>query len=98
MPYEGFSAYTPHQCAGIRSEPPRSLPSSRAQNPAATAAAAPPEDPPGVREASHGLLVVPNSSLYDWQSDAHTGRFVLPTTIAPARRNRPTASASFAGT
>ena len=63
MPNEGLSVYTPHQAAGIRSDPPRSLPSSRADSPAATAAAAPPEEPPGVRPASQGLLVVPNSSL-----------------------------------
>jgi hypothetical protein len=36
-----------------------SLPSSSAVKPAATAAAAPPDEPPGVRVASHGLPVLP---------------------------------------
>ena len=49
----------PQKCAGQRIEPPMSLPSSSGVNPAATAAAAPPDEPPGVRVVSHGLLVVP---------------------------------------
>ena len=79
-------------------EPPRSLPSSSGVIPVATAAAAPPDEPPAVRVTSHGLFVVPNSSLYVWQSPAHAGRFVLPTTIAPAARSRATDVASSSGT
>ncbi len=36
-----------------------SLPSSIGVNPIASAAAAPPDDPPGVRVVSYGLFVVP---------------------------------------
>ena len=45
-PHEGFRPYTPQKWAGARIDPPMSLPSSRGVMPAATAAAAPPEDPP----------------------------------------------------
>ena len=40
-----------------------SLPSSKGVNPAATAAAARPDEPPGVRVRSHGLPVVPWTGL-----------------------------------
>src|SRR4051794_20564771 len=82
----------------MRNEPPRSLPSSSALKPAAIAAADPPDDPPGVRARFHGLFVVPKRSLYDCESPANSGRFVFPTTMAPAARTRATASASSAGT
>ena len=43
----------------MRIEPPMSEPISRAVMPLARAAAEPPDEPPGVRPVSHGLLVVP---------------------------------------
>jgi DNA-binding LacI/PurR family transcriptional regulator len=42
----------PQYAAGIRIEPPVSVPSASAQAPAATSAAEPPEDPPEVRAGS----------------------------------------------
>ena len=39
----------PQQCDGIRTDPPMSVPSSNDVNPAATAAAGPPDEPPGMR-------------------------------------------------
>src|SRR5690606_40195532 len=45
----------PHLAAGSRTEPPPSLPWATGTRPAATAAAAPPLDPPVEREVSHGL-------------------------------------------
>ena len=47
------------KAAGMRIEPAVSPPSSRGVRPAATAAAAPPEDPPGDTSARHGLSVWP---------------------------------------
>ena len=44
-------------------EPPMSLPSSSAVIPVASATAAPPLEPPQVRSTSHGLFVVPYTSL-----------------------------------
>ena len=43
----------------MRIEPPPSLPWATGTRPAATAAADPPEEPPGVRSRFHGLLVAP---------------------------------------
>ena len=59
-------------------EPPISVPISNEVKPIATAAAAPPEEPPGPQERSQGLLVVPNISLYDWISPDQRGRLVYP--------------------
>ena len=79
-------------------DPPRSLPTSRAERPALIATAEPPEEPPAVRDGSHGLFVVPNAALYVWMSIASVERFVLPKTIAPAALRRATTTASRAGT
>ena len=43
--------------------PPMSLPNSSPVSPAARAAADPPDDPPALRVTSHGLFVVPYTSL-----------------------------------
>ena len=49
----------PHRAAGWRMEPPVSVPVAAAQSRAATAAAEPPEDPPGTRVRSQGFLTGP---------------------------------------
>ncbi len=71
-----------------------SLPTSRALRPAATAAALPPLEPPGVRSRSQGLLVRPWMGLADCQSASMGGTFVLPRRTAPAALARATAGAS----
>jgi hypothetical protein len=43
----------------MRIEPPPSLPCAIGNMPPATAAAAPPLEPPGERSRSHGLRVIP---------------------------------------
>ena len=55
---EGFKPTSPHHAAGMRMEPPPSEPCAIAHKPAASAAPAPPDDPPGVRSVSHGLRAV----------------------------------------
>ena len=62
-PGDGRRLVTPQKLAGVRSEPARSEPWASQAMPVATAAAAPPEDPPGVRRRSCGLRVVPKTSL-----------------------------------
>ena len=62
-PRLGLRPTRPHQAAGMRTEPPMSVPSARGTQPAATAAPEPPEDPPGVRLVSQGLRVIPQSGL-----------------------------------
>src|SRR5215470_17053894 len=90
----GLWENTPQKCAGARSEPPMSEPNSSGTNPAASAAAEPPDDPPGVRDRSQGLLVVPYTSLKLCQSDKFSGTLVLPSMIAPAALSRCTTRAS----
>src|SRR5208283_5518626 len=58
-PWVGLCAETPQKCAGTRKEPPMSEPNDKGPKPAASAADDPPEEPPGVRVLSQGLLVVP---------------------------------------
>ena len=54
-PRLGFRPTMPHQAAGMRTEPPMSVPSASGTQPLATAAPDPPDEPPGVRVRSHGL-------------------------------------------
>ena len=83
----------------MRIEPTRSDPYSRKDSPAATAAAAPPEEPPGVRAGSQGLAVTPCSSLAVCpKSPSMKATLVLPRTTAPAWRSRRTTVASAAAT
>src|ERR1700674_3490429 len=91
VPTLGFRPYTPQKLAGIRIEPTRSDPYSRNVNPAASAAAPPPVEPPGVRLGSQGLLVLPYSSLLVWPKSASmAATLLLPTITAPASLRRRT--------
>ena len=89
---------TPQQCAGLRSDPPRSLPRPNGLIPVARAAASPPLDPPGVRCGFHGLRVRPCSHESVWTRRPKSGRLVRPTGIAPAARSRSTCGASIGAT
>ncbi len=55
----GLRPNRPQLAAGIRIEPAPSEALRDATSPAATAAALPPLEPPGVRPGSHGLRVTP---------------------------------------
>ena len=55
VPYVGFIPTTPHREAGCLIDPPVSEPRASIDDPAATEAAEPPDDPPGTRLKSHGL-------------------------------------------
>ncbi len=61
-PRLGFSPKRPQQLAGMRIEPPPSLPWATGTMPEATAAAEPPEDPPLECSVSQGLRVGPKAS------------------------------------
>ena len=74
-PREALKPSTPQHEPGMRSEPPPSEPCEIAHRPAASAAAAPPLEPPAFRERSHGVrqgpfraesvnAVVPNSGVF----------------------------------
>ena len=87
-----------HIAAGLRTDAPRSEPSATGSIPEATAAAAPPDDPPGVLDRSHGLRVAPKTALNVCEPAPNSGVFVLPITSAPAARSRSTTSESDSGT
>ena len=69
-------------------------PMHRAQQPATTAAADPPLDPPGTREVSHGLAVAPKCGFFVVTPKANSCRLVLPRMIAPASLSLETSAAS----
>ncbi len=93
-PYVGLTPTTPHSAAGWRIDPPVSEPSASGAKPAATAAALPPEEPPGTRDRQCGLRVGPNAEFSVEDPMANSSRLVLPTMIAPAWRSRVTTVAS----
>ena len=55
----GRRPYSPHQLAGIRTEPAVSVPSPMSASPAATATAGPLDEPPGRCPGARGLSGVP---------------------------------------
>src|SRR6516162_1798574 len=83
-PCVGLMVAMPLQCAGQRSEPPISLPCAIVPMPAATAAPAPPDEPPQVMFGSHGFSVSPCSGLSVKPRNENSGVLVSPMTIAPA--------------
>ena len=95
-PRLGFIPTSPQHAAGIRIDPPPSDPVAHGTMPAATAAAEPPEEPPGVRVGSHGLRVMPLAALAVHGKIISSGTFVIPIGIAPAARSRRTTSPSAA--
>src|SRR5437899_9395412 len=97
-PKVGLRPTSPQKLAGMRIEPAPSEPSASGPNPAATAAAPPPVDPPGVRVRSQGLRDSPNNGLSVEPRQANSGRLVRPTKIAPAARRPATLGASSVGT
>ncbi len=78
----------PHSAAGWRIEPPVSVPIASGAWKAATAAAEPPEEPPGTRSRSHGFAVGPNAQCSVDEPIANSSMFVLPRMTAPASRSR----------
>ncbi len=86
-----MSPTTPQYAAGRRIEPPVWVPIAAGTCRAATAAADPDDDPPGVCAADHGLRVGAGSLK------ANCVVWVFPTMTAPAARSRATAGASAPG-
>src|SRR5439155_18622605 len=94
----GLRPTSPHQAAGIRTEPPMSLPSASGTQPDATAAPDPPDEPPGVRSGFQGFRVTPQRGLSVKLEYANSGVVVFPTMIAPAPCRRSTSKALSSGT
>src|SRR5579875_2324246 len=87
----------PHSAAGCRIEPPVSVPIAHGARPAATAAALPPDDPPGTRERSHGLSTGPKAEFSVEEPMANSSWLVLPSSGAPAKRSFSTTVALYGG-
>jgi hypothetical protein len=75
-----------------------SEPSAHGASPAATAAAEPPEEPPGTRSGSHGFRVGPNAEFSVEEPIANSSMFVLPISGRPASRQRAATVESNTGT
>ncbi len=75
-----------------------SVPRAAAASSPATAAAEPPDEPPGTRARSHGLCVGLNAECSVDEPMANSSMFVLPSITAPASVSRATAVASYGGT
>ena len=87
----------PHNAAGWRIDPPVSVPMAHGARPAATAAALPPEEPPGTREVSHGLSTGPNAEFSFEDPIANSSWFVFPSSGAPASVSFATTVAVYGG-
>ena len=66
-------------------------------HPGATAAAAPPLEPPGVFDRSDGLRVTPKTALNVCEPAPNSGVFVLPMISAPAARSAPPSASRPSG-
>src|SRR5699024_6320518 len=98
LPRETFRPTSPHAPAGIRIDPPPSDPCAIGTIPAATAAPAPPEEPPGDRVGSHGFTGGGAISVSVYGGRPSSGVAVLPTRLAPASANRVPTPSSTPGT
>ncbi len=91
-----FRPAIPQQAAGIRTEPPVSVPRAASASPAATATAEPLDDPPGTRRGSAGFTGVPDQGFTPLADQHSSVRLVLPAIRAPARLVVATTAASLA--
>ena len=80
---------TPVAEAGMRTDPPVSLPTAIRADPSHRLTPAPDEEPPGTRcsSASHGLTGVPVFGFSPTPPKASSTVWVLPTTTAPSARS-----------
>src|SRR5918911_2845544 len=88
----------PVKAAGCRIEPPVSFPVAPGTRRAATAAAEPPELPPGTVSGFHGLRTGPYHDVSFDEPIANSSMLVLPRVTAPARANCSTTYASYGET
>src|ERR1700687_3166223 len=84
----GFNPNTPEAEAGIRIEPPPSLACATGRMRAATAAPAPPDDPPEECARFHGLRVGPNRRDSVVGINPNSGLELLPKIVTPVLRKR----------
>ena len=78
----GLKPTMPQSAAGIRTEPPVSLPIAISAMPSPTVTAAPDDEPPGMRARSRGLPGVPKCGLAPIAPSANSVMLVLATITA----------------
>ena len=89
----GFNPTKPHKLAGCLIEPPVSVPIDATQEPSATAAADPPEEPPGTSFSDglflfcQGLTTGPKWLVSFHEPIANSSQLFLPIKIAPSLSN-----------
>src|SRR5271156_5438016 len=93
----------PQKEAGWRMEPPVSVPVAARHRRADTAAAEPPDEPPGTRSLSlplafQGLMTLPKWLVVLLEPIANSSRLVLPRHTAPASHMRAVTEDSYGGT
>src|SRR5678815_505911 len=88
----------PQKLAGWRIEPPVSVPVAAGAMRAATAAAEPPDEPPGTLFVSHGLRAGPYQLFSVEEPIANSSMFVLPSVTTPTWASRSTTVASYGAT
>src|SRR5581483_6575874 len=89
---------TPESAAGCRIDPPVSVPVAAGAMRAATAAAEPPEEPPGTRVPSQGFFTGPKCEFSFDEPIANSSMLVLPRSTAPAAPKRSITCASYGDT
>src|SRR5690606_24462271 len=93
-PEVGLMPVRPQKEAGRRIEPPVSLAVAAGHRWAATAAAEPPEEPPGTRSVFQGLCTGPYQLVSLEEPMANSSILVLPSVMAPSAARRSTMVAS----
>src|SRR5690606_4675984 len=94
LPEVGLMPVTPQKLAGWRIEPPVSVPVAAGSRRAATAAAAPADEPPGTRARSQGLSAGRNAEFSLPEPIANSAQLSLASVTAPAPARRATTVAS----
>ena len=84
----------PQKLAGWRIEPPVSVPVAAGMRRAATAAAEPPDEPPGTRLSSHGFFVTCQAEFSVLEPIANSSQLSLASVTVPASARRDTTVAS----
>ena len=97
-PYVGFNPTTPQKADGWRIDPPVSLPRAQGTIPAATAAAEPPDEPPGTVFKFHGFFVFLNADVSVEPPIANSSIFNFPRFIKPSLFNFSITVASYGET
>src|SRR5215510_430463 len=97
-PRLGLRPNSPAEAAGPRIDPPPSLACASGTMPAATAVAAPPDDPLAERVSPQGLWVTPSSSVSVLPIMPSSQVALLPTVINPPASTRSVNGDPWSGT